>query len=398
MESTFPALIALGASCAIVGDEILDYDHVHCLVTVVDLLVRGRHANRASLYQRGTIGREKVEIRMLRSLRRGAVLLGTVLMALLALRIYDALRGPPLEIWHTEVPEEFSAELMDRADWDTYLAWENKIFDELHVEIKQELAAEDRVPINRYFEGSPIYPEKFPRNWNRSFAFEPDGAPVGAVVLLHGLTDSPYSLRHIARLYRSHGFVAVAPRLPAHGTVPAALSDIAWEDWAAATRLAVREARRRIGSGRPLHIVGYSLGGSLAMNYALDAIENPALAPPDKFILISPMVGITAFARFAGLAGLPAVLPAFAKTAWVSVLPEYNPFKYNSFPVNAARQPYLLTQEVQQQIMRQERRSVAETPANSDVSVSDGLHRQPARCRIGVVYASPGKRERTGAV
>jgi alpha-beta hydrolase superfamily lysophospholipase len=44
-------------------------------------------------------------------------------------------------------------------------------------------------------------------------------------------------------------------------------------------------------------------------------------------------------------------LPAFAKAAWLSVLPEFNPFKYNSFPVNAARQSYLLTQALQQKIL-----------------------------------------------
>ncbi len=48
------------------------------------------------------------------------------------------------------------------------------------------------------------------------------------------------------------------------------------------------------------------------------------------------MIGVTAFARFAGLAGLPALLPAFAKAAWLNIAPEYNPYKYNSFPVNGA--------------------------------------------------------------
>jgi alpha-beta hydrolase superfamily lysophospholipase len=62
------------------------------------------------------------------------------------------------------------------------------------------------------------------------------------------------------------------------------------------------------------------------------------------------MIGITAFARFAGLAGLPAFLPAFAKAAWLGILPEFNPFKYNSFPVNGARQSWQLTQVLQRQI------------------------------------------------
>jgi len=64
------------------------------------------------------------------------------------------------------------------------------------------------------------------------------------------------------------------------------------------------------------------------------------------------MIGITRFARFAGLAGLPAVLPPFANAAWLSVTPEFNPFKYNSFPVNGARQSYRLTDALQAQIDR----------------------------------------------
>ncbi len=40
-----------------------------------------------------------------------------------------------------------------------------------------------------------------------------------------------------------------------------------------------------------------------------------------------------------------------------NVTPEYNPFKYNSFPVNAARQSYLLTKALQQQISRDARSS-----------------------------------------
>jgi alpha-beta hydrolase superfamily lysophospholipase len=175
---------------------------------------------------------------------------------------------------------------------------------------------------------------------------------VVAVSLPHGLTDSPYSQRHIAARYAEHGFVAIVPRLPAHGTVPAALTEIEWEDWMAATRLAVREARARIGPDPPLHLVGFSNGGALAMKYALDAIEDPDLSPPDRLVLISPMIGITAFARFAGFAALPAILPKFAKAAWLGILPEFNPFKYNSFPVNGARQSWDLSQALQEQIRR----------------------------------------------
>jgi alpha-beta hydrolase superfamily lysophospholipase len=197
-----------------------------------------------------------------------------------------------------------------------------------------------------------VWPGQFTPDANRSFVLMPAGKPRGAVVLLHGLTDSPYSVRRLAVNYQQHGFVAVVPRLPGHGTAPGALTDVDWEMWLAATRLAVREATRLAGEAVPLHLVGYSNGGALAMKYTLDALDAPALRKPQQVILLSPMIGVTAFARFAGFAGLPALLPAFAKAAWLNIAPEYNPYKYNSFPVNAARQSWLLTKALQEQIGR----------------------------------------------
>jgi len=282
------------------------------------------------------------------------MLIGVVVVAaaMLALRSFRVLSGPALQPWHTFVPTELHASDLDGADWARYLAQEGAIFESVRAEVSQKLDPGARVPINRYFEESPVYPAHFAQDWNRSYVMEPDRKPAGAVVLLHGLTDSPYSLRHLAKLYRDRGFVAIGVRLPGHGTVPAGLTDVRWEDWMAATRLAIREARRRAPVPAPLHLVGFSNGGALAMKYALDVIENPMLPRADRIVLITPMIGITRFARFAGLAGLPAVLPPFAKAAWLSVTPEFNPFKYNSFPVNGARQSYRLTDALQSQIQR----------------------------------------------
>lgn len=279
----------------------------------------------------------------------GLVVLGTVG---LAVRAYRSLGGPALQPWHTFVPVELRAPDLDGADWARYVAQEDAIFKSVRAEVSQKLEPDARVPINRYFEGSPVYPARFQHDWNRSYILEPDGKPAGAVLLLHGLTDSPYSLRHIARLYRDRGFVVIGMRMPGHGTVPAGLSDVRWEDWMAATRLGVREARRRVPAPAPLHLVGFSNGGALAMKYSLDVIEDPLLPRADRLVLFTPMIGITRFARFAGLAGLPAVLPPFANAAWLSVTPEFNPFKYNSFPVNGARQSYRLTDALQAQIDR----------------------------------------------
>lgn len=292
-----------------------------------------------------------MRVRLRRLLKRTAIVIGIISATFIGLRIYDTQRGAPLEPWHLHVPRELSIAELDRADWRTYLKAEAAAFESVRAEVTQKLDADERVPINRYFDASPIYPGRFEQDWNRSYTLQPDGPPRGAAVFLHGLTDSPYSLRHIARHYRDRGFVALAIRLPGHGTVPAGLTDVEWEDWLAATRLAVREARRLAGPDTPLHLVGFSNGGALALMYALEALEDRKLARPDRLVLISPMIGVTAFARFAGLAAIPAILPAFAKAAWLGVLPEFNPFKYNSFPVNGARQSHLLTTALQRKIL-----------------------------------------------
>nr|WP_029987716.1 MULTISPECIES: alpha/beta hydrolase [unclassified Serratia (in: enterobacteria)] len=270
----------------------------------------------------------------------------------LAGRVYFIQRGPDLQLWHTFVPHEMRADAIDKADWATYLSAEDALFKEVRINVTDKLDSSVKTPLNRYYFGSPIYPEKFPTDWNRSYVMVPPGKPKGAVVLLHGLTDTPYSLRHIADNYRQFGYVVVGIRLPAHGTVPGALTDVNWEDWLAATRLAVREAKYISGNDLPLHMVGFSNGGALAMKYTLDSLEDSTLAQPQRVVLISPMIGVTRFARFAGVAGWPALFPAFAKAAWLGIVPEFNPFKYNSFPVNAARQSFLLTQELQKQIIR----------------------------------------------
>lgn len=278
-------------------------------------------------------------------------LLVLLMVGFLGLRAYKSLQGPQLEPWHLYAPTELTIDEIDRGDWRQYVEAEDRIFASVKENVGDKLEVEERVPFNRYFDGSPVNPEHFARNWNRSYRLEPASEPAGAVVLLHGLTDSPYSLRHLAAFYLEHGFAVVAIRLPAHGTTPAALADVEWPHWVAATRLAIREARA-LAPTAPLQIVGFSNGGSLALKYTLDAIEDPRLPRADRLVLISPMVGVTAFARFAGLAGLPAMFPAFAKAAWLSILPEFNPFKYNSFPVNGARQSWRLTDALQRQMGR----------------------------------------------
>lgn len=288
-------------------------------------------------------------------------------------RIYESQRGPALHRWHTWTADEMTTSEIDHATFAQYLAREGAIFRDLKSTITDALNDDEKTTINRFYAQSLVYPDKFHPNWNRSFILLPQGKPRGAAVLLHGLTDSPYSVRYLAQRYQQQGFVAVAPRLPGHGTAPGALTAVDRNEWIATTRLAVREATRLTGPDVPLHIIGYSNGGALALKYALDSLDDKSLRRPQQIILLSPMIGVTAFARFAGIAGLPSIFPAFARAAWLNIVPEFNPYKYNSFPVKAARQSWLLSQALQQQIVKasQNKRLAELAPVLTFQSVMD---------------------------
>ena len=319
-------------------------------------------------------------------LRRTALLFAMAVVTFLGIRIYDTQRRPPLELWHTFAPSELSADELDQADWGQYLAAEGAAFEAVHREVDEQVEPDDRVPFNRYFEGSPVHPgelhpglEPFLRAGARGRAGRRGRAPARA---------DRFPLQPAAHRAQLSGARLCRGRDPAAGPRHRAggLADVEWEDWLAATRLAVREARGRIGPALPLHLVGFSNGGALAMKYALDALEDPALTRPERIVLISPMIGITTFARFAGFAGLPALLPHFAKAAWLGILPEFNPFKYNSFPVNGARQSCRLTQALQDTAPApRPRRQAGRSAPGPDLPVGDRLYGQHARDRHGAV-------------
>jgi alpha-beta hydrolase superfamily lysophospholipase len=111
----------------------------------------------------------------------------------------------------------------------------------------------------------------------------------------------------------------------------------------AAVQLGMRHVRQKAGADTPLYLVGYSNGGALAVKYALDALQTPDLPRPTRIVLLSPMIGVSPFARFAWMMSVFGWVPYFEQSRWLDVLPEYLPFKYTSFPANAGRQTYRLT-------------------------------------------------------
>src|SRR5690606_12020621 len=134
--------------------------------------------------------------------------------------------------------------------------------------------------IQRYRKGGPADPTGYARNWNRTFELRPEGAPRRGVLLLHGMSDSPYSLRAIGERLHREGAHVVGLRMPGHGTAPSGLLEVHRRDLAAAVALAMRHLRETV-DGRPVHLVGYSNGGALAVHYALKRLEDDSLPAVD---------------------------------------------------------------------------------------------------------------------
>jgi alpha-beta hydrolase superfamily lysophospholipase len=267
---------------------------------------------------------------------------------LLGAAVYYLENQPDLKVWHqAELDAEFTVDTPAQSFAD-YLALEKRLFGQLDEQVYARIRAGDRDSINRYFRGSQSDPGRWPTDWNRSFELSADAPKIG-VLLLHGMSDSPYSLRNLGERLHAEGAWVVGLRLPGHGTAPSGLTRVRWQDMAAAIRLAMEHLREKVGN-RPLYLVGYSNGGALAVDYALEGLQDSTLPSVDGLVLISPAIGVTSLAALAVWQARLGHLLGLPKLEWNAILPEYDPFKYGSFAVNAGDQTYRLTLDIRSRL------------------------------------------------
>lgn len=331
-----------------------------------------------------------------RLIRRLLLSLFGALVVIVTLGVIELNSRPDLSVWHeTVLDQEFRADVGLKT-FGQYLELEERLFKQLDQEIYQKIDKKDERAINRYFRGSLSDPDRWPTNWNRSFVLPVDKPKIG-VLLLHGMSDSPYSLRSIGQLLHGQGAYVIGMRVPGHGQAPSGLVDTEWEDMAAAVRLAVSELHDK-SAGVPLYIVGYSNGGALAVQYTLDSLADEKLKIVDGLILMSPEIGISKLAALAKWQERLGHLLGLEKLAWNSLLPEYDPWKYGSFALNAGKQAYEITREIQRQITAQAKAGNMDRfpPILAFQSVVDSTVTAPALVhnlfeRLPAIPPKPGK-------
>ena len=113
-------------------------------------------------------------------------------------------------------------------------------------------------------------------------------------LLLHGLTGTPFEMRHVAERLHRDGLRCVGPVMAGHGGGPRALAGFAWQAW-------VEGARRELDAlrgARRVYLVGCSMGALVACALAHAAPERVA-----GLALLAPALHLQRAGQLAALLG-----------------------------------------------------------------------------------------------
>lgn len=121
-----------------------------------------------------------------------------------------------------------------------------------------------------------------PEGWLNDFAADSDG-DVG-VLLLHGFTGSPASMRPWAHFLQDKGIAVRVPRIPGHGTRWQDLNKVKWQSW---PKRAEEDLQELIARYKKVFVFGLSMGGANTLHIA--AKHSSLLG---GIVLVNPMIHI----------------------------------------------------------------------------------------------------------
>lgn len=124
--------------------------------------------------------------------------------------------------------------------------------------------------------------------------FSADGGPIG-VLLSHGFTGSPASMRPWGEYLAARGHAVRVPRLPGHGTTWKDMNQTTWDDWHGELNTALTDLRSRCDK---VVVAGLSMGGAQALRLAqlrpddvsAVIVVNPAIASARFDVKLVPLL------------------------------------------------------------------------------------------------------------
>jgi carboxylesterase len=124
-----------------------------------------------------------------------------------------------------------------------------------------------------------------PAGWMQDWAALGTGknAHVG-VLLVHGFTGSPASMRPWGEFLNSKGYTVRVPLLPGHGTQPEDLNKVKWQEWPGKVESELRELQKTCSK---IFVFGLSMGGGLTL-YTTQHHQEKITG----IVLVNPMIHI----------------------------------------------------------------------------------------------------------
>lgn len=104
------------------------------------------------------------------------------------------------------------------------------------------------------------------------------------VLLVHGFTGSPASMRPWAEYLNQRGYTVTVPLLPGHGTTPQNLNLVKWQEWPAKVE---NDLNLLLQTCEKVFICGLSMGGGTTLNVATRYSKQLA-----GIILVNPMIHV----------------------------------------------------------------------------------------------------------
>jgi len=157
-----------------------------------------------------------------------------------------------------------------------------------------------------------------------------------AVLLIHGLTDSPFSMSDIGKIFNQKCYFTRSLIIPGHALTPGALLSVDYTDWIRAVDFALNDLRKNFDY---VIIASLSTGGALAINRAYNQDDDFIKA----LILFSPSIEIKSLNNFWWLAKIMSIIGDYLpRLAWMNIRDDADIYKYESFPYKSAYELYKL--------------------------------------------------------
>lgn len=127
--------------------------------------------------------------------------------------------------------------------------------------------------------------ETAPEGWMADWSATGSGrnARIG-VLLVHGFTGAPPSMRPWGEFFLAKGYSVRVPLLPGHGTKPEDLNNVKWQEWPAKVQNELDELLRNCDQ---VFLCGLSMGGGVALY--ISELNNDRLS---GLILVNPMIHV----------------------------------------------------------------------------------------------------------